>query len=95
MVQLMQDTLKTKDTKIEIVRPNKEGIEEWEERIKDNDFLIQMMCITLFRYVTDHLNGAPLGVSHKIIEEYDFIDLICNLIDLKPWFKVNNKDQRC
>jgi len=45
----MQDTLKTKDTKIDIIRPMKDGEAEWEERIKDNDFLIQMMCITLFR----------------------------------------------
>lgn len=68
-MQLVQTTLKTKDEKIEMVKPLREGEDEWLDRLQENEFLVQMMCVTLFRYVTDHINEAPLGVSHKIVEE--------------------------
>lgn len=52
------------------------------------------MAINIFRYITDNLKGAPMGVSHKIMEEYDFIGILCNLIDIKPWFRTNSNDQK-
>lgn len=52
------------------------------------------MCINIFRYITDNLKKSAMGLSYKIIEEYDFIEIMCTLIDLKPQFRINTKDQK-
>lgn len=83
-----------KDTKIDTKKKVGDGEEEWKIRLNETEFSVQIMCINVFRYITDHLTGAPLGLTHKIIEEYDFFEVICTLIDTRPWIRTSEKDQR-
>lgn len=60
---------KVKDTKIDTKKKLGEGEEEWKIRLNETEFSVQIMCINVFRYITDNITGAPLGLTHKIIEE--------------------------
>jgi len=94
LINLINKTMKNKEIKYEMLKVYKEGKEEWLDRYEDTEFSIELMCINIFRYITDNLKKSAMGLSYKIIEEYDFIEILCTLIDLKPYFRINTKDQK-
>lgn len=44
-----------------------------------------MKCISLVRYLTDHIDSLPLGVANRLCLNHDVPVLLGQLLESKPW----------
>ena len=51
-----------------------------------------MKCISILRYLTDHLENLPLGVTARVMITQDIPIVLANLLDMKPWLKVSGEN---
>lgn len=51
-----------------------------------------MKCISILRYLTDHLENLPLGVTARLMITQDIPIVLANLLDMKPWLKVSGEN---
>ncbi|XP_045455912.1 zinc finger MYND domain-containing protein 10 [Melitaea cinxia] len=67
--------------------------EELERQKKDLQFDISMRCISIVRYLAEHMEAAGIGasISTNLYKTFDVPSLLCHLIQLQPWRKVNDK----
>ena len=49
-----------------------------------------MKCISILRYLTDHLENLPLGVTTRLVVTQDLPVILANLLDMKPWIRIGN-----
>lgn len=49
-----------------------------------------MKCITILRYLCDHIDELPLGVSTRLTVTHDVPVLLVQLMETKPWLKTSN-----
>lgn len=52
---------------------------------------ISISCISIIRYISDHLNQLVFPIRHHIMNVKDVLLLLVPLIDLKPWIRINEK----
>ena len=48
-----------------------------------------MKCITILRYLCDHIDELPLGVSTRLTITHDVPVLLVQLMENKPWIKTS------
>ena len=48
-----------------------------------------MKCITILRYLCDHIDELPLGVSTRLTITHDVPVLLVQLMESKPWIKTS------
>ena len=69
-----------------------------EEEFKGHERTIMfstcMSCISIVRYVTDHLTKLPPAFAHHLVAQRDIVMLLVDLIDRKPWLKTNKDGGR-
>jgi len=69
-----------------------------EEEFKGHERTIMfstcMSCISIIRYVTDHLTKLPPAFAHHLVAQRDIVMLLVDLLDRKPWLKKNKEGQR-
>lgn len=53
-----------------------------------------MMCLSIIRFITDHIKHLPINILHQIIVENDFFFLLVPLIEEKPWLRINHNNER-
>ena len=49
-----------------------------------------MKCVSILRYLTDHLENLTLGVTTRLMITQDIPIVLANLLEMKPWLKVSN-----
>ena len=49
-----------------------------------------MKSLSILRYMTDHLESMPLGVTTRMTMTNDVPILLAQLIEMKPWLHVTN-----
>ncbi|XP_047520304.1 zinc finger MYND domain-containing protein 10 [Pieris napi] len=66
--------------------------EELERQKRDLQFDISMRCISIVRYLTEHMETAGVGasISTNLYKTYDVPSLLCHLINLTPWKKIGD-----
>ncbi|XP_068625210.1 zinc finger MYND domain-containing protein 10 [Battus philenor] len=66
-------------------------IEELERQKRDLQFDISMRCISIVRYLAEHMEAANLGASLAInlYKTNDVPSTLCHLLQLEPWKKVD------
>merc|ERR1719230_337450 len=42
-------------------------------------------CMSLLRFLTDHLPELPLSVYARLLDQYDVLMLLVPLLERKPW----------
>lgn len=42
-------------------------------------------CLSIVRFLTDHLSSVPLAVTARLLDTYDILMLLCPLLEIKPW----------
>nr|XP_026499365.1 zinc finger MYND domain-containing protein 10 [Vanessa tameamea] len=69
------------------------AVEELERQKRDLQFDISMRCISIVRYLAEHMEVAGIGasISTNLYKTYDVPSILCHLIQLQPWRKVNDK----
>ena len=48
-----------------------------------------MKCITILRYLCDHIDELPLGVSTRLTITHDVPVLLVQLMESRPWIKAS------
>lgn len=53
-----------------------------------------MMCVSIIRFITDHLKHLQLAVVHHLLVETDVLALLVPLIEERPWLRKTHKGER-
>ncbi|XP_053618333.1 zinc finger MYND domain-containing protein 10 [Plodia interpunctella] len=79
--------------KIEPAAMTESAIEELERQKKGLQFDISMRCITIVRYLAEHMEIAGVGASMatNLFKISDVPSLLAHLIELQPWKRANDK----
>jgi hypothetical protein len=75
------------DTKIkeDILKMTDE--EEMDIKLSEMELPIALSCISIIRYISDHLNSLPFPVRHHLINVKDVLLLLVPILECKPWIK--------
>ncbi|CAK1591178.1 unnamed protein product [Parnassius mnemosyne] len=70
-------------------------VEELERQKQDLQFDISMRCISIVRYLAEHMEAAGLGASIaiNIYKSNDVPSILCQLIQMEPWKKFNENGE--
>lgn len=52
-----------------------------------------MICFSLIRFITDHLETLPLPIIHQMMENNDIPLVMVPLLEMKPWIRKNTKGE--
>lgn len=64
---------------------------ELDNKFQEIEFYISMACISILRYITDHLQSLPFPVKNHIMNIKDIPMLLVALMESKPWIKNDDK----
>jgi len=70
---------------------NMTSVEELDKREEEIVTQIGIACISILRYITDHLNQLIFPIRHHLMNVKDILLLIVPLLELKPWIRINEK----
>ncbi|XP_072948432.1 zinc finger MYND domain-containing protein 10 [Epargyreus clarus] len=67
--------------------------EELERQKRDLQFDISMRCISIVRYLAEHMEAAGAGASiaTNLYKTYDVPSVLCHLLQQEPWKKIDDK----
>mmetsp|Transcript_21835 Transcript_21835/g.35090 ORF Transcript_21835/g.35090 Transcript_21835/m.35090 type:complete len:488 (+) Transcript_21835:50-1513(+) len=51
------------------------------------EFVICSCCVSIIRFITEHLSKASISVQQRVINTLDMLLLLVSLIDKQPWTK--------
>ena len=69
----------------EQVKDKTNDIKEMDLKYKEIEFQIAMSCISILRYISDHLEQLPFPVRHHMMNVKDVPVLFVTLMELRPW----------
>lgn len=61
------------------------SIDEIDSKFSQINFLVAMSCISIIRYITDHLQALPFPITNHILNTKDAPMILVELIDVRPW----------
>lgn len=67
--------------------------EELTKQEDDIDFSVAMICFSLIRFVSDHLQDLSVAVVHQMMEQNDIPCVLVPLLEIKPWIRKNAKGE--
>ncbi|XP_023947226.2 zinc finger MYND domain-containing protein 10 [Bicyclus anynana] len=69
--------------------------DELERQKKDLQFDISMRCISIIRYLVEHMEvvGVGASISSNVYKTYDVPSILCHLLQLEPWRRVDDKGE--
>jgi len=68
--------------------------EELDRQYKQIEFSVQIICISLLRFISDHINDLSLSVARQLLDENDVLMVLVALMESKPWIAKSKKGQR-
>jgi hypothetical protein len=87
--QLPQESLSAKELYNKMINQSNE--EELDSRLKEIEIQVNMACISILRYITDHLNQLAFPIRHHLTNVKDILILLVPLLEYKPWVRINTK----
>lgn len=61
------------------------GIDDIDSKNSQINFLVAMSCISIIRYITDHLQALPFPITNHLLNTKDAPMILVELIDVRPW----------
>jgi zinc finger MYND domain-containing protein 10 len=55
------------------------------------EFTCAMTCLSLIRFITDHMEGLPASIIHQLMENCDIPLSIVPILEYRPWFREDEK----
>jgi len=52
-----------------------------------------MTCLSLIRFITDHMEVLPAAIIHQLMENNDMPLVLVPLLEQKPWIRLNAKGE--
>lgn len=50
-----------------------------------------MTCLSLVRFITDHMESLPASIIHQMMENTDIPLVLVPLLELRPWLRTGAK----
>lgn len=85
-----------KKLKIELDKNSIEKIDyekDLEEKFHGIQFSISMACLSITRFISDHLDQLPFPVTNTLLNGKDFPLLLVEILEVKPWYIINNSKE--
>ena len=52
-----------------------------------------MICLSIIRFVTDHIRDLSVPIVHQLMENNDMPCVLVPLLEIKPWLRKNHKGE--
>ena len=65
--------------------------EEIKKQQDDIEFSCAMICFSLIRFISDHMQDLSIPIVHQMMENNDIPCILVPLLELKPWIRKNHK----
>jgi hypothetical protein len=88
-----ENKLKKKDEEDPKRLLNSKPEEELEKQREELDFNCAMSCLSLIRFISDHMQDLSVPVVHQMMEVTDIPCILVPLLELKPWLRKNKKGE--
>lgn len=66
---------------------NPSKIQEFVQQNAELEFAMGIECLSIVRFITDHLADLTLSVTQQLVEQCDIFCVIVPLMEAKPWRK--------
>lgn len=50
-----------------------------------------MTCLSLIRFITDHMESLPASIIHQMMENTDIPLVLVPILEYRPWIRTNAK----
>jgi len=55
--------------------------------MNEMEFAIGISCISLIRFISDHLSSLTLAVVQQLVEQCDIFQTLIPIMEEKPWIR--------
>lgn len=62
-----------------------------DQQISNTEFSLGIVCLSLLRFITDHLHGMPISLIQSLVEDCDIFCILVPLLEKKPWIKTTQR----
>lgn len=77
------------ETKAEML--DMDAVKDLDRQARDIDFGCTMTCLSLIRFITDHMESLPASIIHQLMENTDIPLVLVPLLEYRPWIRTNAK----
>jgi hypothetical protein len=68
--------------------------EDLENNYREIEFQCTMQCLSIIRFITDHMEGLPAAIIHQLMEITDIPLILVPILEEKPWIRLNKKGEQ-
>ena len=68
-------------------------VKELDRNYNDIEFSCSMICFSLIRFISDHIQDLSVPIVHQILENNDIPCVLVPLLDIRPWVRLNIKGE--
>lgn len=61
-----------------------------DEKYNGIQFSISMACLSITRFISDHLDQLPFPITNTLLNGKDFPLLFVEILEVKPWYVINS-----
>jgi predicted Zn-ribbon and HTH transcriptional regulator len=69
------------------IKLDNDPLTDLEDKVKDIDYAISIACLSITRFISDHLDQLPFPITNHMLNSKDFPLLLVEILDIKPWEK--------
>lgn len=66
-------------------------VKDLDRQYRDIEFGSTMTCLSLVRFITDHMESLPASIIHQMMENTDIPLVLVPLLELRPWLRTGAK----
>ena len=70
---------------------NSNPVQDLDRQFDEIEFNCTMTCLSLIRFITDHMESLPASIIHQLMENNDVPLAIIPILEYKPWLRTNAK----
>ena len=68
-------------------------MEDLERNFNEIEFQSTMCCLSIIRFITDHMEGLPAAIVHQLMEITDLPLILVGVLEYKPWIRKTKKGE--
>jgi len=68
--------------------------EDLEKNFREIEFQCTMQCLSIIRFITDHMEGLPAAIIHQLMEITDIPLVLVPILEERPWIRMNKKGEQ-
>ena len=62
-----------------------------EQQVRDSEFVLGVVSLSILRFITDHLQGMPMSTVQMLVDQCDIFCTLVPLMEHKPWLRTTQR----